>query len=355
MRLLSLSLRDFRNYEEADLEFAPGLNLFYGDNAQGKSNLLEAIYFAITGRSFRTANLTDLIREGAQRLFIELTFQKGGIVQTLRIGFDGSERRILHNQTRLTALADLLGLLQGVLLCPEDRQLIDGAPAFRRRFLDLHLAQLDPLYVRHLSRYHRAVKQRNHLLRSGAESSLTVWEEQLARSGSYIAQQRQQATKELAPLSQQAHQELAEGKEQITLHYRTTADCEESFLSAFERLRKREQLLGYTTVGPHRDDLEVTLNGRDARLFGSEGQKACCAMSLRLSEWQRLYQKAGERPLLLIDDITASLDATRKAALNAHLTEVGQTFLALPHFLETEGKAFCIQAGRVLSGEMELL
>lgn len=326
MHLDQLVLRNFRNYTEATLDFDGGLNVICGDNGQGKTNLLEAIYFCITGRSFRTGNLSDLIRHGADSFFLEAHFTKHGVSQKLTVGYDGKERRIIHNSTRLSGLSDLLGLMRGVLLCPEDRDLVAGSPSGRRRFLDLHLAQLDPLYVQHLARYYRAMRQRNQLLRTGDEATVAVWEEQMAHSAAYLTGARLKMVGELQEPAAATLQQLAPGEE-LTLHYKHTA-CD---AETFAKHRQREQLLGYTVTGPHRDDLEISLDGRPARLFGSEGQKASCVMAIKFTEWERLRDRSDELPLFLIDDFTANLDEHRKEALNQKLQTVGQAFLALPH------------------------
>jgi DNA replication and repair protein RecF len=344
MHLERLLLRNFRNYKEAELEFDGSLNGICGDNGHGKTNLLEAIYLCITGRSFRTANLADLIRHGAESFFLEAHFLKHDVHQRLRIGYDGKERRIFHNETKLQALGMLLGHLRGVLLCPEDRELVSGGPSHRRRFLDLHLAQLDPLYLQHLARYHRALRQRNRLLRTSSDEGIEVWEEQMALSAAYLTEVRLRAIEELSAPAAATLQQLAPGEE-LTLTYKHST-CDKEALTAH---RARERILGTTTIGPHRDDLEIHLNGRPARLFGSEGQKASCAMALKFTEWERLRTHSAEQPLFLIDDFTANLDEKRKRALNEQLEKVGQAFLALPHLTDAN------RVFRIVLGEAELL
>ena len=165
MQITSLFLQNFRNYEKAHVVFSPGINLIYGPNAHGKTNLLEALYFLITGRSFRTQSLRDLIYFGADFFRLKAFFIKNGVSQTLEVYFDGEKKKLLWNQTPLTSLSALYGILQGVLIAPEDLQILKGSPSLRRRFLDVQIAQVSPLYLHHLSRYQKAMKHRNTLLR----------------------------------------------------------------------------------------------------------------------------------------------------------------------------------------------
>lgn len=176
----TLFLRDFRNYKEAAITFSPKVNTIWGDNAQGKTNILEAIYLLITGRSFRTPHLSDLIRFNTHSFYIKALFEKNGIEQTLTFSFDGEGRKIVHNSTPLPTLSSLLGILNGVVLSSEDLSIVSGTPQSRRQFLDLLISQSNPLYLHHLCRYIQAMKQRNALLKRNYLQTITIWEEQMA-------------------------------------------------------------------------------------------------------------------------------------------------------------------------------
>ncbi len=328
-----LRLRNFRNYGEAELDFGQASNQFFGDNAQGKSNLIEALYLAITGRSFRGANLQEMIRQGTEAFFIEVSFERNEISHHLSIGYDGCERLLTHNGTQYKTLTPLLGLLHGVVLSEEDRQLISGAPAYRRRFLDLHLAQIDPSYVDALARYTRAMRQRNGLLRSKDPSTLDVFEEQMTDAAHIIYEKRLAAIEELATGSTKSYDKLA--NEKLSIRYRP---------SPLNFQREREMLLGYTTSGPHRDDFQIFLDDNEVRTYGSEGQKSCAALALRLTEYERLKYRSHETPLLLVDDMGVHLDQTRKEALTRTLGSAGQTFLANPEPIQCD-RRFLIRAG----------
>ncbi len=345
MHLLSLYLRNFRNYEEAFVPFSPKLNYIYGENAQGKTNLLEAIHLLITGRSFRTHHLTDLIRFGTEAFYIEAHFEKNGVEQVLKLTFNREGRSIIHNATHIPALSALLGILNGVIISPEDHELVKGGPASRRQFLDLQIACENPLYLYHLSRYLKAMKQRNFLLKRRKLENCAIWEEQMAESASYLTLKRQatigQLTQEKALRSQ---------VDEISLNYSTLAPLDQNlksyFISQYEKQRPREAELGSTLTGPHRDDLLIYLHGHEARHFASEGQTRSCVTSLRLAQWARLKRLTEETPLLCIDDIGISLDEGREQKLYEELDSLGQVFITSPrHKLPVEAHLIRVSKG----------
>jgi DNA replication and repair protein RecF len=338
MTLSNLLLRNFRSYREAQIEFSPGVNLLYGKNAAGKTNLLEAIFFLSTGRSFRTSRLDELILQGERYFYLEATFVKDGIQQTLKISYDGAVRQLQLNATTYRNFTQLLGLLPHVLYTPEDIDLIRGGPNERRRFLDLHLAQIDPLYVHHWLRYNRAMKQRNCLLRTHEEGGIESWEAIMALSGAYIIQKREQAVAELIPYVERALKRFSADQELLSIHYRPVGigakyhrdEYAERLRKNLAFLRKKEAALGATLTGPHRDDLKLEVSGKDARAFASEGQKRSCIAAMRLGQWER-YRAVNEvSPLFSIDDFGVHLDAQRHALLNAELARLGQVFLTSP-------------------------
>ncbi len=305
MKLLALYLRDFRNYEKAAIRFSPNINYIYGKNGQGKTNLLEAIYLLITGRSFRTPHLRDLIRFQASSFYIEAHFEKNGIEQVLKFSYNEQGRKIIHNATAIPTVSSLLGILNGVIISPEDQKLISGAPKARRQFLDLMIAQTNPLYLYHLSRYFRAMKQRNHLFRHRKMLAIEAWEEQMAQSAAYLTLYREQTTTELEKQIHPLVRTLSGNADQLRLIYRSSAlactkrehgAVKNYFLKQFEIKRPREYEIGSTLTGPHRDDLEILLCDKEAHLFASEGQKRCSVTSLRLAQWSRLHTLAGEMP-----------------------------------------------------------
>jgi DNA replication and repair protein RecF len=332
MTIKKIYLRDFRNYAEAMVDFSPGINVLVGENAQGKTNLLEAIGLLMTGRSFRTQHLSELIRFGTSSFYIEALFEKNGVEQTLKFSFNGNERKIIHNATSLPCLSTLLGLLMGVILSPEDRSLVKGGPHTRRHFLDLLLAQATPLYLHHLSRYLKALKQRNVLLRRHLVDAIYPWEEHMALSATFLTRMRSQTIEELERLSETE----TFSTERLNLNYRSSAmtavGLDEQalhayYLKQFEKNRNRECDLGMTLTGPHRDDMTIFLQGKEARQFASEGQQRSCVAALKLAQWKWLETLTEAKPSLCIDEIGVSFDASREEELYQRMQHLGQVFV----------------------------
>lgn len=332
--LQKLYLRYFRRYDEVLFHFNPSLNTIIGPNAHGKTTVLEAIHFLMSGRSFRTQQLANLIQYDQNYFFIEASFNKQGIQQTLKISYDGNERKIIYNSTVCQSSANLLGLLQGVVVTPDNASLVKGSPLLRRHFLDLQIAQVDPLYVHHLTRYIRAMRQRNVLLKRKDLLTINSWEQEMALAAAYVTLQRTQAVADLQKLGNPLHVMLTGEEHLLTLEYRSSC-CQindmqllrEHYLHQWNKMRSREKEIGVTLYGPHRDDLLIKIGHQEARLFASEGQQRSCVMALRLAEWQRLQALSQEKPLMLIDDVGISLDSSRRQKLLAHLKTLGQVFL----------------------------
>jgi DNA replication and repair protein RecF len=341
MRLRSLYVSNFRLYAEERFTFSPDDNFICGPNAVGKTSLLEAIYFLISGRSFRTHYTANLIRHGAAQFFLDARFSKRGVGQRLRIAYSKKERKIWLNNTLCPSASGLFGVLLGVVLAPDDLNLIVGPPQERRQYLDSQLAQVDPLYLYHLTRYARAMRQRNHLLKAKAIHSIEGWEWEMAISATYIAQRRAELLAILQGYAHQSYSQLlgARSAEQLLLAYRCssgkgdahlgdTQSCREHYLGQFHKNRPRELLLAATVVGPHKDDIALQLGDKEVRAFASEGQMRSCAAALRLAEWHALRQAAeGEDPLMLIDDFGISLDSERSRRLLSQLEGVSQLFI----------------------------
>ena len=278
MQLRSLYLCNFRSYEENLFEFDTGINIIKGPNASGKTTLLEAIHYFISGRSFRNAQSPDLIRQGAPHFFIETEFVKNDLEQRLKIAFDGTDRRILYNSTVYPNFTSLLGLLKGIVFCPDDAALIKGAPAVRRHYLDLQIAQVDPLYVHHLTRFARAMRQRNHLLRAKNKLGIESWEFEMANSSAYLTKQRFLAVSDLKKACQILYETLTGQNIPFSISYKSSAPAETSldelknyFINRYQSQRVRELQLGFTLSGPHKDDLSIEINKREARFFGVKG------------------------------------------------------------------------------------
>ncbi len=344
MYLRSLYLNNFRIFSNALFEFDPKINLIYGSNAQGKTTILEALFFLITGRSFRTNKAADLIRRGESSFFIDASFVKCGVEQRLRIWCDGKDRKITYNNTPYTSSTNLIGLLQGVVVTPEEVQLVKGAPHFRRQFLDLQIAQVDPLYVHYFTRFQKAMQQRNYLLRSKSIKTIESWEHEMAKSAAYITLSRGQVIKDLQNLIQRHHFALITYQKDLNITYKPnisaidTTQLSSQYLEILKKNRPREMILGVTTHGPHKDDLDIRIGDLEARNFASEGEQRSCVTSLYFSVWERMSTFLNEAPLLLLDDFGMSLDEGRKSNLVNHLDQFGQVFITTTHHLELKGK-----------------
>lgn len=319
------------------------MNLIQGENGQGKTNLLEAIHFLSTGRSFRASSLSDLISFGQSFFYLEAEFYKDGITQFLKIYYDENARKVQYNETVYPTLTSLLGILPSTLLSPDDLSLVSGNPAERRRFLDIHIAQTDPLYVHHLGRYFKAMKQRNHLLRSKSDGAIDAWEQMMAQSASYLAVKRSQAIAALKTPSAKWMEILSRGLDTIDVHYSSslslsqrTDDLAAQFQKAWQKNRPREILLGSTQLGPHRDDVLIHLADKPAKVFSSEGQKRSCTSSLRFAQWEQMAETLDYAPMLGIDDFGIQLDKERQMQLKSHLCKFSQVFLTSPLPLEKD-------------------
>ncbi len=356
MYLKRLLLRNFRNYSQAEVVFSPSVNLIQGENGQGKTNLLEAIHLISTGRSFRAQSLSDLISFGQSFFYLEAEFQKDAVTQCIKVYYDETARKVQYNETVYPTLNALLGILPSVLLSPDDLSLVAGNPAERRRFIDIHIAQTDPLYVHHLGRYFKAMKQRNHLLRSKSDIAIQPWEQMMAQSAAYLVLKRSQAALALKSPSSKWMHTLSRGRDAIDIHYHSSLSIphtEAHFQLIWQKNRPKEMLHGSTQVGPHRDDLLIHLADKPAKTFSSEGQKRSCISSLRFAQWEQMAEALGCPPILGIDDFGIQLDKERQTQLKTHLLKFNQVFLTSPYalqgdFLEgTPHHVFTIEKGTV--------
>ena len=332
MQITELTLRSYRSYDTLHLAFDPGVQIFLGANAQGKTNIIEALYYAAFGRSHRTSSDAELIRVGEDGAHIGLSFRRHDVPGELSFTFArGARRRITYAGESLRQ-RDLVGLLPMVLFSPEDLFLVKGAPALRRRYLDAELSQASPAYYGELLRYTRILKQRNAVLkdireRLAAPEELPPWDAQLARSAAYIVTRRIAAVAQLGALSARVQAVLAAGEE-LALAYEIAGagsedfaedDMTESLHLWYNKMlcegRARDIARAATGVGPHLDDLVLRVGGMSLRSYGSQGQQRTGALALKLAELFYLQENIGEAPILLLDDVMSELDADRRRAL----------------------------------------
>jgi DNA replication and repair protein RecF len=312
VHLAHLRLRDFRNYARLDADFSPGFHLLLGDNAQGKTNILEAVYLMATLRSFRGVGSAQMIRHG-QRGY----FAGGNVVgqggHEIKIYWSARERKLALDGQPVKKLADYFGTLRTVVFCTEDLQLVKGAARARRRFLDLLLAQTQPGYLPLLQRYMHTVRARNALLkqRSGDETALDSFSQELVKLGEEIIRARRELVPKFSPLARLAYRRISNDAEELRIEYQPSV--KNDFAVELAQSRGRERTYRSTLVGPHRDDVQLLLNEKSAAQFGSEGQKRTLAIALKMAQAEFLAGIHGSPPILLIDDVMGELDVKRRS------------------------------------------
>ena len=367
MRIDRLELENFRNYESAALSFDPHCNVIYGENAQGKTNLLEAISFLSSARSPRARSERELLRFGAEEAKLSGTVFSRRRDFRLEITFGGARRRrMLVNQAPVKKAAELSGILSTVYFCPEDLLLIREGAAARRRFLDEGLRQLLPRYDEAVGEYHRLYEHKTRILRDSEErpdllKTLPEFNDALARCGALIIHYRARYCESLGKYAAAVHGDCSGGRETLTLRYETVSNIDDPFASPaalYEKLRahqaahERAELASRLCLsGPHKDDLIIEINGNLARSFGSQGQTRTAALALKLAEREIMGETLGEAPVLLLDDVLSELDQRRQEFVLSRI-DSGQVFITcceddrLGALLR--GKVFHIAGGRAI-------
>lgn len=342
MLLENLQLKGFRNYDQADVTFSPGVNIFLGANAQGKTNMMESIYFLALARSHRTAKDKELI--GWEKDFAKVT----GSVKTqlnrfpLEIVVSNKGKKAKMSHLEQPKLSNYIGHLNIILFAPEDLEIVKGSPAVRRRFIDMELGQMSTIYLHHLVEYQKILKQRNQYLKQSNDSKnfdsiyLDILTEQLANEGAHVLYDRYRFTDMLEKWAQPIQSEISQTSEELTIKYVSPIDSQifsqkESIYEELMRLYKenedREKYRQITTVGPHRDDLEFYINGRNVQTYGSQGQQRTTALSVKLAEIELMKEMTDEYPILLLDDVLSELDDDRQTHLLKAIENKVQTFL----------------------------
>lgn len=338
MNIERLTLKNFRNYENEVFEFKEGINILTGKNAQGKTNAAEAMFFLCTGYSPRANKDKILIKTGEERaeIFGEASSSYGKV--TVKIVLSASEKkRVYVNGLEVLKIGELLGNIHSVFFNPAELKLVQEAPEDRRRFMNISLSQMSRTYFYALARYNKILAQRNVLLKNPNESviyeTLPVWDEQLARQAAVIIKARNEFLAELSPVAEEKHAILSGGKE--TLKMKTESgyygELDEIAYAVKEDLKTaipKDIRLGFTSIGPHRDDIKFTISGADARIYGSQGQQRTVALALKLAETEAFYAKFKEYPVLILDDVLSELDKTRQKKLMTAVEKLQTVFTA---------------------------
>ncbi len=317
MIIRSIELKDFRNYETLDIRFSPRTNIIYGDNAQGKTNILEAAYMSATSKSHKASRDKEAIRFGQDEAHIRTFVEKQDREYRIDMHLKNSRAKgVAINRVPIKKVSELLGILNIVFFSPEDLNIIKNSPSERRKFVDVELCQLDKIYLSDLSNYNRVLAQRNALLKDmhihpGKGSTLSVWDEQLAAYGQKIIRRREKFLAQLKPIMHELHDKISGGKEDLVVDYEPNVEAD-AFQKVLADHKDKDIRLAQTSVGPHRDDISFKIKDIDIRRFGSQGQQRSCALSLKLSEIKLVEQATGEMPVLLLDDVLSELDANRQ-------------------------------------------
>lgn len=317
MVIKSLKLKNYRNYELLDLTFDPKTNILFGDNAQGKTNILEALYLSGTTKSHRGTKDRDLIQFGSDEAHLETIVEKRGTEFQIDMHLKkNSPKGIAINKIPIRKASELFGIIHFVFFSPEDLNIIKEGPSGRRRFIDLELSQLDKVYLSNLSNYNRIINQRNSLLKDiyrqeNLVETLDIWDMQLVEYGTKVTEGRKKFVREVNEIISEIHDKLTGGKEKISITYESSVG-NLTLEQALKKNRERDIRMKSTSVGPHRDDLCFMAGSLDIRKFGSQGQQRTAALSLKLSEIELVRSLINDTPVLLLDDVLSELDKHRQ-------------------------------------------
>jgi DNA replication and repair protein RecF len=368
MHIQELTLTHYRNYDKLQLQFDDKVNVIIGENAQGKTNLMEAIYVLAFSKSHRTPKDKELIQWDQEYAKIEGNILKRKQRFPLEIVLSSKGKKAKLNHLEQKRLSDYIGALNVVMFAPEDLNLVKGSPQIRRRFIDMEIGQIQPVYIYHLGQYQKILKQRNHLLkllqrRQADPTMLDVLTEQLITHAAIILEKRFLFLGLLRKWAQPIHQGITTGLEMLDIEYLSNLDVSEetdketlriAYEEKFSALRTREVERGTTLAGPHRDDLSFYVNGKDVQAFGSQGQQRTTALSLKLAEIELIHKEVGDYPILLLDDVLSELDDSRQSHLLETIQGKVQTFVSttnvsgIQHDTLRQAELFNIQAGKLV-------
>ena len=326
MIIKSLTVQNFRNFEYQQFNFAPGVNILLGDNAQGKTNVIEALWLFSACKSFRVSDDKPFIKIGEHRSAIYGEYERNGrIYKPVMKFYDDKRREIFLNNVAVRP-REIVGQFPAVLFFPDHLSLIKGSPELRRKFLDLALCQTDPSMLTVLNEYNKVHQQRNALLkqyreRIDSKSALDIWDEKIATLSAKIAWKRNEYISSMIPFAQKVMNEISGGKERLDMEYKTVCTMpprdlehlEDQFFYALKTHREKDIITGHTSTGVHRDDFELYVNGENAKVYASQGQQRSCVMALKMAEADLLHKATGEFPIMLFDDVFSELDPYRRS------------------------------------------
>ena len=353
MWISEINLTNFRNYESKKIKLTPKVNLFYGENAQGKTNIIESIFLSSIGKSFRTNNDKELIKFNEEKSVIEIFFQKSDRDGKIKIEIN-NKKNIYLNGIKLKKLSELLGNINVVIFTPDDINILKEGPQERRKFLDIMISQLRPNYMHVLTLYKKTLEQRNNYLRqikleNKNPEMLEIWDEKLADYAEKIYLYRNEFIEKIKNKIKNIHSEITEKKEEIKIQYVSECVNKQTYLDKLKERRTLDIIKGFTTKGIHRDDFVIYINDRQVNIYGSQGQHRTTILSLKLAELQVIYDEIGEYPILLLDDFMSELDSKRKKSFLENIENI-QVIITCTEKLNAENLEFT--SFNVVSGEI---
>ena len=353
MWIKKIKINNFRNYKNQEINLEKNINIFYGENAQGKTNIIEAIFLSSMGKSFRAKKDKEMIMLGEENSNIELEYEKTDRDGKIKIEL-GNKKIVYINGIKIKKLSELLGKINVVIFTPDDINILKGGPQNRRRFLDIMISQLRPNYMYNLNLYLKTLEQRNNYLRqikeeNKNENMLDIWDEELANYAINIYNYRKEFIEKIKNKIKKTHGEITNNKEEIKIEYLSECISKEKYLDLLKQRRKLDIIKGYTTKGIHRDDFIIYINDKELSTYGSQGQHRTAILSLKLAELNIVKDEIGESPILLLDDFMSELDEKRRKNFLEKIEDV-QVIITCTEKIDIENKKVLVY--NVKSGEI---
>ena len=354
MWIKKIKINNFRNYKSQEINLEKNINIFYGENAQGKTNIIEAIFLSSMGKSFRAKKDKEMIMLGEEKSNIEIEYEKTDRDGKIKIEL-GNKKIVYINGIKIKKLSELLGKINVVIFTPDDINILKGGPQNRRRFLDIMISQLRPNYMYNLNLYLKTLEQRNNYLRqireeNKNENMLDIWNEELSNYAINIYNYRKEFIEKIKNKIKNIHSEITNNKEEIEIEYLSECNSKEKYLELLKQRRKLDIIKGYTTKGIHRDDFNIYINKKELGIYGSQGQHRTAILSLKLSELNIVKDEIGESPILLLDDFMSELDEKRRKNFLEKINDV-QVIITCTEKIDIENKEILVY--NVKSGDVK--
>ncbi len=354
MWISKINLINFRNYNKEEIKLEKNINIFYGENAQGKTNIIESIFMGSMGKSFRAKKDAEMIKLGQKNSIIEIFFEKEDRDGKIKIELS-NKKNIYLNGIKLKKLSELLGNINVVIFTPDDINILKGGPQNRRRFLDIMISQMKPNYMYNLNLYQKTIEQRNNYLRqirefNKSDEMLEIWDEKLVDYACKIYEYRKEFMKKINEKIVNIHSEITDNKEKIKIEYNSDCDSREKYIELLKQRRKLDIIKGYTTKGIHRDDFNIFINERELGIYGSQGQHRTSILSLKMAELDIIKEEIGEYPILLLDDFMSELDEKRRKHLLEKISNI-QVIITCTDKIKLENKdvlIYNVKDGKVI-------